>query len=182
MASLYGFSVDGPVLKGTSPSSRKFEGRIATDGSVSTQYLAYTIAGNARARQLTMSGENGCVWDLLPYVPIPAQIEPGGEWAIGKWEGNLARVGTVHGTAGLTSNARTLIVTRGADGTVMCGYSEPQWAARTPMKSCLIGAHTISMINYSNNTIELSRTGPNTLTGVSAGNVARSQLFLTRAQ
>ena len=43
-------------------------------------------------------------------------LQPGGEWAIGRWEGNLVEVGTSAGTAGLNQVGRVFIVERSPDG------------------------------------------------------------------
>jgi len=138
MASIYELSADGSVFKGTSPSGRPFQSTVAADGTVTLQYGPSTISGNVRSKQFTMVGEKGCRWDLVPFVPIAAQITPGGE---------------------------------------------PQWAARTPMKSCMIGTDTISMVTYASSAIELSRSGTDGLVGtfiVSAAN--RTKVILNRSR
>jgi hypothetical protein len=183
MASVYELSADGSVFKGTSPSGRPFQSTVAADGTVTLQYGPSTISGNVRSKQFTMVGEKGCRWDLVPFVPIAAQITPGGEWTIGRWEGTISKVGNSGGGSGLQSDPRTLIIQRNANGILVCSFAEPQWAARTPMKSCMIGTDTISMVTYASSAIELSRSGTDGLVGtfiVSAAN--RTKVFLNRSR
>jgi hypothetical protein len=122
----------------------------------------------------------------------PAQMLPGGEWALGRWEGQLVRIGTSSGTIGLSQSPRTLIVQKDAAGAVTCLWfisDDPK--SRQWTKGCKIGPNGISLETSAASVVEMSRSGQDTLQGrfVPAGPVAASgagiggsQVHLNRVQ
>jgi hypothetical protein len=161
---LYEFSLKGMRLSGRDPASKMIEGIVAADGSVSLRYESLaavgtvTIAGNARLRQLEASANARpeCRYSLKPGDGPPAQMQAGGEWAIGRWDGHVAVAGTSYSSMGLNSEARTLIIGRTSSGAVSCRWDTPQLAAGSPTKSCTIRVGTISLVTIASTTVELT--------------------------
>jgi hypothetical protein len=115
---------------------------------------------------------------------------PGGEWALGQWEGTLVSQGTSAWTAGLNQSPRTLIVRKDASGAVTCLWfisNDPK--SRRWTKNCRIGPNGISLETSAASVVEMTRSGPNALQGrfVPAAPQARftgsgSQVHLNRVQ
>jgi hypothetical protein len=148
----------------------------------------------------SMKGRSGTAFALAIvascYAPeavaqgTPAEMLPGGEWALGRWEGNVVSVGTSAGTAGLSRSPRTLIVQKDAAGTVTCLWfisDDPK--SRRWTKNCKIGKDGLSLETAAKSVIELGRSGGDGLKGrfvpagpVVAGTGSGQQVHLNRAQ
>ena len=95
-----------------------------------------------------------------------AQMLAGGEWALGRWEGTLVGIGTSSGTIGLGQSLRTLIVQKADTGAVTCLWfisnnaKSTQWTNR-----CKVGPKDITLETSAAASVELWRTGPDTLQG-----------------
>ena len=100
-----------------------------------------------------------------------ADLQPGGEWAIGRWEGNLVEVGTSAGTAGLNQVGRVFIVERTPTG-ARCYWFIPG-TAKSPTKQCTIGAKSIALVTVASSKVELWRTSPDAMQGKFEGTGAR---------
>lgn len=61
-------------------------------------------------------------------------------------DGNVVRIGTSSGTAGLTKEPRTLIIEKGQSGTVTCYWFIAD-TPRAPAKSCTIAQNGISFVS-----------------------------------
>jgi hypothetical protein len=121
----------------------------------------------------------GTVMLLLSVAPLSAQqaatatlgeaqLLPGWEWAIGRWEGNLTMVGGSAGNTGLTKEPRLLIIDKDVNGNVTCRFL-PVPAPNGPnaglTKRCVIGPNEISLTASTSAKIELNRSGPDGLQG-----------------
>ena len=99
---------------------------------------------------------------------------PGGEWAIGRWEGSLHTVGTSSGTTGLSSEPRVLIICGDSAGRFDCFFAV---AGRLgPTTRCEIGPDSVSFVTAFPAVIELRRTGPDTMQGTSRPRVAMGRI------
>lgn len=96
--------------------------------------------------------------------PGAGRIQAGGEWAIGRWEGQLLRIGTSSGTAGLTNESRTLLVERDATGAATCHFFSPGFS-KGPTKRCAINANGVSITTGADAEVELSRFGQDAVKG-----------------
>jgi len=97
-----------------------------------------------------------------------AQMLPGGEWAIGRWEGNVLWKGTSAGTLGLSNYPVLLTVDKDANGKVTCrihGIPPPSVPSPGRTKRCVIGPNGISLTTRDTAEFELSRSGPDGLQG-----------------
>jgi hypothetical protein len=147
----------------------------------SNSWIAFTLAlvASFNAHQSVAQGTSG-------------QMLPGGEWALGRWEGNLVSIGTSSGTAGLHQSPRTLIVQKDATGEVTCLWfisDDPK--SRQWTKNCKMGPNGVSLETAAASLVEMSRSGQDGLQGrfVPAGPVAGSgagmggsQVYLKRVQ
>lgn len=104
----------------------------------------------------------------------PARMLPGGEWAIGQWEGSLHTVGTSSGTTGLASNPRILIIRKDANGRVDCFFSAP--GRLGPTTQCTIGQDRVAFVTGASAEIELRKSGPDTMQGTSKPQAARGRM------
>jgi hypothetical protein len=115
-----------------------------------------------------------------------AQVLPGGEWAIGRWEGYVMSVGTAaSGSMALNKDPRLLLIDKDANGKVTCRFlfipasfgSNPPTtaipAAAGLTKRCVISPQGISLVTATSFEIELSRSGPDALQGKSKAPDAR---------
>src|SRR5260221_6375474 len=120
----YALTLDGSQFSGVSPAGKTFSGPVNPDGSVRVEFQGVpqvgtvTIVGNAQARQLDLTGSarSECHYTLKAAADTSAQMQAGGEWAIGRWEGNLVTVGTSAGSMGLTQSPRLLLVDKDGNG------------------------------------------------------------------
>lgn len=132
----------------------------------------------------------GTVMLALPAPPSPAQqpaaatlgeaqMRAGGEWAIGRWEGNAVWKGTSAGTLGLTKLPLLLLIDKDSNGKVACrllaipppANPYPPSSAVPPAagltKRCVIGPNGISLTTAISSEFELSRSGQDALQGPS---------------
>jgi hypothetical protein len=58
-----------------------------------------------------------------------------------------------------------MIIRKNADGTLACNWGEPELVENTFAQGCKIGADTVSLVTVASSIVELTRTGPDTLTG-----------------
>lgn len=115
----------------------------------------------------------------------PAQMLPGGEWALGRWEGNLVSIGTGNGTAGLSQSPRTLVVRKDSSGTIICLWfisNDPK--SRQWTKNCIVGPNGIKLETAAKSLVDMSRSGQDGLQGrfVPAGPVAGSGAGMSGSQ
>jgi len=108
-----------------------------------------------------------------------AQVRAGGEWAIGRWEGNAVWLGTSSGTRGLTKRPLLLLIDKEGNGKVTCrllaipppANPYPPSSAVRPAdgltKRCVIGPNGISLTTAISSEFELSRSGQDALQGPS---------------
>jgi hypothetical protein len=92
-----------------------------------------------------------------------AQMAAGGEWALGRWEGNLTGVGS---SGGATQSPRTLIIEKNGAGIVTCLWfitNDPNSQRWT--EGCTIGQKDITLETSARSSVELSRSGQNSLQG-----------------
>ena len=94
----------------------------------------------------------------------------GGEWAIGRWEGNAYMVGayTATGAMGLNTRAMLLQIDRESSGRVTCRFSfVPPLAQNNPgqTKRCVLGPEGISLTSIIGVDVDLKRSAPDRLTG-----------------
>lgn len=134
---------------------------------------------------LALAIVTSCITHQVVAQGTPAQMLPGGEWALGRWEGNLVTIGTSSGTAGLRQSPRTLIVQKNADGTITCLWfisNDPKSAQWT--KNCLVGPNSIKLETAAKSLVDMSRSGQNGLQGrfVPAGPVAGSGAGMSGSQ
>jgi hypothetical protein len=96
-----------------------------------------------------------------------AQVLPGGEWAIGRWEGKLLSVGTSAGALNLNKRPVLLRIDRESDGKVTCrlAFVPPPTPDAGLTRRCVIGPNGISLTAANTTEIELRRSGPNGLQG-----------------
>lgn len=190
---VYEFSVEGSRLKGTTPNGKPIDSPIGADGAIvidyqgSPQVGAVQITGNASTRQLesTASALRGCRYALVAAAAAaPSGMAPtGADWALGRWDGTVYMTGTSAGSMGLRSERRSLIVRKNADGTSTCNWAEPEHVQKTPARSCRIGTDTVSLVTVASSIVELTRSGPDDLTGrFQATGWARAQAHLQRAR
>lgn len=91
---------------------------------------------------------------------------PGGEGALGRWEGNLVSAGTASGTAGLSKSPRTLVVRKDDSGAITCLWfisNEPKSAQWT--KNCTVGPSGIKLETAAKSLVDMSRSGEDSLQG-----------------
>lgn len=117
----------------------------------------------------------------------PGELLPGGDWAIGYWQGNIVKIGTSNGTAGLGRLPRALVIERDGSGAVACrwlGHGED-----TATKRCQLGKDRVSVVMSSGSELELSRSAPDAMqgavrwkgaTGASGAGMTGSQVFMNR--
>ena len=97
-----------------------------------------------------------------------AQLLPGGEWGIGRWEGTLVMIGTVAGGTSLNKAPRLLTVEKDSAGKLTCRFvplPAPSLPEAGLTKRCVVGPNGISLISATSTEIELSRSGPDGLQG-----------------
>jgi hypothetical protein len=106
-----------------------------------------------------------------PAVPGEAQLLPGGEWALGRWEGYVMSVGTSGaGTMGLNTAPRLFTIERDAAGRVRCRFATvppPPHPNAGLTKRCVISPQGVSLVTSNSFEIELVRSGPDALQGTS---------------
>lgn len=103
--------------------------------------------------------------------PGAGQMQAGGEWAIGRWEGQLLRIGS--STAKRANESRTLIVERSASGATTCQFFPPG-SSKGSTKRCEINASGISITTSSDAELELSRSGQDAAKGTFMPRLAQS--------
>lgn len=139
------------------------------------------------ALAIAFAAQPSAAQDASRFASGPAEVLPGGDWAIGYWQGNLVKIGTGGGTAGLTKSPRTLVVEREASGGVAC-----RWLGHgpsTPTQRCQLGKDRVAVVMSSGSEMDLSRSGPDALqgivrwkgaTGASGAGMTGTQVFLNR--
>ncbi len=75
-----------------------------------------------------------------------ADMQSGGEWALGRWEGTISRVGTSSGNMGLAQESRTLIIEKDGTGATKC-YWFVSNTSKYPTKSCKVTASGTSLVS-----------------------------------
>ncbi len=185
-------SLEGARFNGTDPNSTRFESNVASDGAVLAEYQAaragrVKIFGNAHTRELELiaGASTVCRYSL---VPTQSQDTSGSEWAIGRWDGHITRLGGAGGAAnsGLQTEQRVLIIAKTGAG-LICRWSFSETVTQELTRRCRIGANSISLVTLANTDVELTRSGENSLTGtfVDADNISayygKTKVFLTRS-
>jgi hypothetical protein len=190
---VFQLALEGAQFKGTDPSGKPLESTVAGDGAVVAEYRSgaagtVRIFGNARARELelTASALTGCRYSLVAGA---VQDTSGGNWAIGRWDGHLTRLGGAGGAgnSGLQTEPRAMIVSRTRAG-LSCRWSSPASVAMDLARKCRIEAGSISLVTSANSDVELTRSGESSLTGtlVDPDNISayygKTKVFLTRTR
>ena len=95
----------------------------------------------------------------------------GGEWALGRWEGNGVLIGSAAGASSgsggsmaLTTVPAVLEIRKDDRQNVSCFFFRPTDGER-PTKKCTVGPNGISLIAANSAVVELRRSGPNALAG-----------------
>jgi hypothetical protein len=196
----YELSLNGNQFSGKSPAGAAFSSNVSPDGTVRVQHSSgpkvgtVTIGGNAVARQLELSASAlpQCRYALVPSAgaaPRPiATSEGSGEWAVGRWDGYLTKLGGAGGGAGsssLQTEQRAMIIARTPAG-LTCRWSFPESVEGDYAKSCKIRDSSISLVTSAGTDVELTRSAENSLSGtfVNKGNInnyGSTRLSMTRA-